>query len=166
MAFPGGISPAWHLESKFRKNKQALDDAVDWINTIQPTTAAPIFMDELAKLRPELADNRDTTMDKLDRLKTNLAETRNKMTTLWQDLQWGLDQRTLGILELLQQATDNTTRLSETSELLLNRMLKHQTHLEHPMGFKEQQHAQMHNHWRALEDLKANVLISTFNGTT
>jgi hypothetical protein len=52
-ASPGGISPTWHLKSKFRKNEQALDDAVNKINAIPPTTADPIFMDKLAKLRTE-----------------------------------------------------------------------------------------------------------------
>ncbi len=63
-----------------------LNDTVNKINTILPITAALIFMDKLAKLRTELADNTATTMDKLDKLKTKLDETRNTMTTLWQDL--------------------------------------------------------------------------------
>ncbi len=115
-----------------------LDNAVDKINAVPPITAALIFVDKLAKLRTKLVNNRDTTMDKLDKLKSKLAETRNMTTNLWQELQRDLDQRTKGILESLQQATDNTNHLLETSELLLSHMLQHQTHLDHMMGFNEQ----------------------------
>ncbi len=77
-----------------------------------------------------------------------------------------MDQKTTGILESLQQAADNTTCLLETSELFSSRMLQHQTHLEHLMGFKEQRRSQMDNHWCALEDLMTIVSEVIADSTT
>ncbi len=70
-------------------------------------------------------------MDELQLLDNKISDTRNKMTIVWQDLKWKLDETTTGILETLKGATEATATLT-------NRIEDHQSQLSNLMSFEEQ----------------------------
>ncbi len=51
----------------------------------------------------------------------------------------------------------NTTRLSEETTALSNRVIKHQDHLENLLGFEEARRAQMDDHWRSIVEIKTDA---------